>query len=97
LPGMVYAAYERSAVFGAKLKSADVSAAKAQPGVIDAFVIEGNGNPEQLVDGVVVIAKNWWLANKAREKLAIEWDAGEWASHSSAGYAEFARKAMDSG
>lgn len=97
LPGMVYAAYERSAVFGAKLKSADVSAAKAQPGVIDAFVIEGNGVAEQLVDGVAVIAKNWWLANKAREKLAIEWDTGEWGNHSSAGYAEFARKAMDGG
>jgi len=97
LPGMVYAAYERSAVFGAKLKSASLDAVKAEPGVLDAFVIEGNGNHEQLVDGVAVIAKNWWLANKAREKLEIEWDAGEWASHSSAEYDAQARRLMAGG
>ncbi len=33
LPGMVYAAYERSPVFGATFVSADLDAAKAQPGV----------------------------------------------------------------
>src|SRR5690606_3409687 len=61
LPGMVYAAYERSRVFGARLVSADVEAAKAAPGVIDAFTVEGNGNAAELVDGVAIIASNWWL------------------------------------
>ncbi|AKH44209.1 isoquinoline 1-oxidoreductase beta subunit [Altererythrobacter atlanticus] len=97
LPGLVYAAYERSPVFGAKLVSARLDAVKAQPGVIDAFVVEGNGNAEQLVDGVAIIAKNWWIANKAREKLEIEWDNGEWASHSSAGYDKKARELMAAG
>ncbi|HEU4650236.1 MAG TPA: molybdopterin cofactor-binding domain-containing protein [Croceibacterium sp.] len=97
LPGMVYAAFERSPVFGAKLRSADLAAAKASPGVLDAFVIEGNGNAEQLVDGVAVLASNWWLANKARGKLALEWDNGEWASHSSKGYDEAAQAAWASG
>ncbi|MEO6042005.1 MAG: molybdopterin cofactor-binding domain-containing protein [Croceibacterium sp.] len=95
LPGMVYAAYERSPVFGAKLKSANVAAAKAMPGVIDAFTVPGNGNAEQLVDGVAVIAKNWWLANQARSKLAPQWDNGEWAAHSTAGYDAQAKKLMD--
>jgi len=81
LPGMVYAAYERSPVFGARLRSANLDAVKAEPGILDAFVVEGNGNPEQLVDGVAIIAKNWWTANQARKKLQIEWDNGEWASH----------------
>ena len=94
LPGMVYAAFERPRVFGSRLKSADLAAAKAAPGVIDAFTIEGNGNAEELVDGVAVIASNWWLANKAREKLAIEWDSGEWTDHSSAAYAAEARRLM---
>ena len=94
IPGMVYAAYERSPVFGAKLKSAQLDAVKASPGVIDAFTVEGNGNAEQLVDGVAIIAKNWWIANKAREKLEIEWDNGEWASHSTKGYDAAARKLM---
>ena len=97
LPNMVYAAYERSPVFGAKLVSADVAAAKAMPGVIDAFVVKGNGQPDQLVDGVAVISKNWWLANQARSKLDVKWDNGEWASHSSEGYAAEAKKLMDGG
>lgn len=97
LPGMVYAAYERSRVFGARLVSADLAAVKAAPGVIDAFVVEGNGKADELVDGVAIVARNWWYANKARERLSIEWDAGEWAEHSSAMYDAQAKSAMDSG
>lgn len=97
LPGMVYAAYERSPVFGAKLVSADVDAAKAAPGVIDAFIVEGNGKADELVDGVAVIGRNWWLANKARERLNVQWDNGEWAGHSTAKYAEDARTIMAAG
>lgn len=97
LPGMVYAAFERSQVFGAKLVSAKLDAAKAVPGVIDAFVVKGNGSADQLVDGVAVIAKNWWIADQARQKLEIEWDAGDWASHSTKGYDAAARKLMAEG
>ncbi len=97
LPGMVYAAYERSPVFGARIVSANLDAAKAEPGVIDAFIVEGNGNIEELVDGVAVIADNWWLANKARAKLDVQWDNGEWADHSTAKYDETARALMASG
>ncbi len=46
---------------------------------------------ERLVDGVAVISDNWWMANKARKALNIQWDNGEWASHSSAGYDKQAR------
>lgn len=92
LEGMVYAAYERSPVFGARLVSANLDAAKAQPGVIDAFTIAGNGNSAELVDGVAVIASNWWLANKARAALAPVWDNGEWAGHSNTGYAAAAQE-----
>ncbi|KPL68235.1 hypothetical protein SZ64_08940 [Erythrobacter sp. SG61-1L] len=94
LPGMVYAAFERAPVFGAKLVSANLDAVKAQPGVIDAFIVKGNGNAEELVDGVAVIAKNWWLADQARKKLTIEWDNGEWAGHSTKLYDQTARKLM---
>lgn len=97
LPGMVYAAYERSPVFGARLVSANLDAAKAAPGVIDAFTVEGNGSAAELVDGVAVIANNWWLANRARTALNVQWDNGEWASHSSAKYDADARALMASG
>ena len=46
---------------------------------------------------MAVIAGNWWIANKAREKLAVQWDNGEWASHSSAGYDKAARELMAGG
>lgn len=97
LEGMVYAAYERSPIFGASLVSANTDAAKAEPGVIDAFIVEGNGKADELVDGVAVIASNWWLANKARSKLDVQWDNGEWADHSSAKYEEDARRLMAEG
>jgi isoquinoline 1-oxidoreductase beta subunit len=87
LPGMKYAAFERAPVFGAKLVSADLEAAKAVPGVEDVIIMKGGDSPELLIDGVAVIASNWWIAKEARNKLAIEWDNGEWTSHSTAGYA----------
>jgi isoquinoline 1-oxidoreductase beta subunit len=65
--------------------------------VIDAFAVPGSGGHDQLVDGVAVISKNWWLANKARSKLAVQWDNGEWAGHSTKGYDEQARAFMASG
>ena len=86
LPGMKYAAFERAPTFGAKLVSANLDAAKAVPGVEDVIVMKGGDNPELLIDGVAVIASNWWIANKARQQLQIEWDNGEWGGHSSAGY-----------
>lgn len=92
LPGMVYAAFERSPVFGAKLVSADLAAVKAQPGILDAFVLTDKNDPQGLVDGVAIIARNWWTANQARKHLKIEWDNGEWAAHGDDFYEAAARK-----
>ncbi|MEZ5708931.1 MAG: molybdopterin cofactor-binding domain-containing protein [Blastomonas sp.] len=86
LPGMRYAAFERAPVFGARLKSADIAEAEAVPGVEKVLVMKGGEDPLLLVDGVAIIASNWWTANKAREKLKIEWDNGEWGSHSNEYY-----------
>ena len=36
--------------------------------------IKGDGRPDALVDGVAIVATNWWLANQARAKLELEWD-----------------------
>ena len=94
LPGMVYAAFERAPVFGAKLVSADLSAVKAMPRIKDAFVLQSDNVAERLVDGVAVISDNWWIASQARKALKIEWDNGEWASDSSAGYAAKANELM---
>src|SRR5690606_29935937 len=94
LPGMKYAAFERAPTFGARLVSAQLDEARAMPGVEDVFVLKGGDNPEGMIDGVAVIASNWWIANKAREKLSIEWDNGQWASHSTAAYAAKAKELL---
>ncbi len=86
VPGMVHAAFERCPVFGGKVVSADLAAAKARPGVIDAFIVKGGSNPTGLVDGVAILATNWWSANRARRDLKIVWDEGSKADHSTAGY-----------
>lgn len=95
LPGMKYAAYERAPVFGAKLVSADLEAAKAMDGVEDAFIIQTENDPMRVVDGVAIIASNWWLANRARSALNVEWDNGDYGEHSSAGYAARAAELLD--
>jgi len=95
LPGMLIATYETCPVFGGTLKAARLDAVLKQPGVRHAFTVKGNGEAGELVDGVAILATNWWYANKAREALEVEWDFGPGGEHSTAGYAEQAEKLMD--
>ncbi len=80
LPGMSYAIYEKSPVFGARLVRANVEQIKALPGVRDAFVVRGSQADAAvkmgLVDGVAIIADKWWDAHKALGKLHAEWAPG---------------------
>ncbi|GAB1264634.1 xanthine dehydrogenase family protein molybdopterin-binding subunit [Aurantivibrio infirmus] len=73
-PGMVYATYTKSPAFGAKAVSANLDEVKKMPGVKDAFILEGNGNQEQLASGVAIIANSTWAAFQAKQKLKVKWD-----------------------
>ncbi len=95
VPDMLYAVFEKCRVFGGTVKSANVEAIKALPGVRDAFIVrarEANpgGDPQGVSDGVAIVAASWWAASRAREKLEIAWDEGPTAAQSSALFAETA-------
>src|SRR5258706_1579258 len=67
LPGMLHASIVQSPVFLGKVKSVDSAAAEKMRGV------KGIVKQENFV---AVVADNWWRANQAAKKLAIEWDNG---------------------
>lgn len=88
LPGMLYAVFEKCPVFGGKVRSANLDAVMAEPGVERAFIVEGGDSLRGLVSGVAIVGTNWWLVNRARtEVLDVDWDEGETASQSSEGFA----------
>ena len=87
VPGMRYAVFHKCPVFGGKIVSANTDAIKLLPGVHDAFIVRGGDDMHGLHDGVAIIGDNWWLINRARDKLQITWNEGATASQSSAGFA----------
>jgi isoquinoline 1-oxidoreductase subunit beta len=98
LPGMLYAAYEVAPAHGGRLVRANIEAARASPGVKHVIPITGNGDADSgLADGVAIVASNWWFANQARGKLAVEWDLSASKGHSSTVYRAQAGAAMSAG
>jgi isoquinoline 1-oxidoreductase beta subunit len=88
MPGMVYASIERSPVLGGKLKSFDDKETKTVRGVQQTVVLPGFTPPHgfKALGGVAVIANNTWAAMKGREKLKVEWEAGDNVSFDSVQY-----------
>jgi len=98
LAGMLYAVYEVAPAHGGRLVKANIEAAKQAPGVKHVMPITGNGNADTgLADGVAIVASNWWLANQARAKLAVEWDLSASKGHSTSVYRAKADAAMAAG
>jgi len=96
VPGMRYAVFEKSPVYGSKVVSANLDTIKAIPGVRNAFIVRGSESPPMdgmqmsLADGVAIVADSWWVANKALDRLEIEWAENPTIGQSSAGWAEAA-------
>jgi isoquinoline 1-oxidoreductase beta subunit len=97
VPGMRYAVFQKCPVFGGTVVSANLDAIKALPGIRNAFIVKASG-PTGLPDGmqttlqegVAIIGESWWAANKALQKLEVQWDEGPVASQSSEGFAKAA-------
>lgn len=66
--GMVYAAVKQSPVFGGKVKSYNAESIKGMPGVIAV---------NEIPNGIAVVARTFWEANKALEKMPVEFDTSE--------------------
>lgn len=104
VPGMKYAVFVKSPVPGARLKSADLHAARAMPGVEDVFSVDGVapgaggqiGLKPGIASGIAIIGRNWWQVNRARTALQAEWDDGSGAEHDSGVYDSLALKMLES-
>jgi len=72
--GMVYAAYQKCPAIGGTVKRANLAEIRTLPGVLDAFLVEGNGNPRELLDGVAIVGTSTWAVFNAKTQLEVEWD-----------------------
>lgn len=88
-PDMLYANFVKSPRLGATAELANLDYVKTLPGVVDAFIMEGQGNPNDYTrtvptihSGVVIVARSTWSAMKAARQLEIRWDYSSAASDS---------------
>jgi len=106
VPGMKYAVFHKGPVFDAVARSANLDEIRALPGICDAFVLEGAERqfetPRQLPPllddglrgGVAIVADTWWHAQKARQRLQVDWDEGPHANDSTALFNEHAERLL---
>lgn len=81
-PGMLYASYTKCPATGGRVRSANLDAIKAMPGIRDAFVLEGNDTVSELMPGVAIVGDSTWATLEARSKLEVDWDESEAAKDS---------------
>jgi len=101
LPGMLYASIEKSPVFAAKVKSANLDQVKTLAGVRHVLAIDGSITPAAFTPwepgmepGIAIVADTWWQAQQARKQLKVEWDLGPAAAQSSEGFAKRAAELL---
>jgi len=92
VPGMLYAAYEKCPATGGQVRSANLDAIRALPGVRDAFILEGNGQVAELMPGVAIVATNTWAAFNAKRQLQVDWNESAASKDS---WSESAKKAQE--
>jgi isoquinoline 1-oxidoreductase subunit beta len=80
MPGMLTATIKACPVFGGKVRGYDAAAVLKRPGVRHVLTVDGNA--------VAVVADTFWQAKSALDALVIDWDLGEHAKASSAGFAQ---------
>ncbi len=87
VPGMKYANYVKSPVFGGKFVSGNLEEIRALPGITHCFAVKQVGaNIMGLLDGVAVVGDDWWTVKEAALKLKIQWDEGAIGAHSTTSF-----------
>lgn len=92
LPGMLNAVYVKCPSFYGKVKRANLDEVKNLPGVVDAFIIEGNSVDGELRPGVAILAKTTHQAFQAEKALQVSWDKGDASNESWGDFKEMARE-----
>lgn len=77
LPDMKFAVYQKCPAIGGKVVSANLDEIKKMPGIVDAFVLEGQGSTNELLPGVAIVADSTWEAMNAKRALKVEWDESD--------------------
>jgi isoquinoline 1-oxidoreductase beta subunit len=96
--GMRYASIERCPWLDGTVASLDDTAARAVPGVVDVFVVEGPKPGEPyfiLASGVAVVATSTWAALQGRRALKVQWTRGTHAQDSTEGFWAQCRELLD--
>lgn len=90
--GLVHAAVLKCPAHGGTIAAIDDAAVKGLPGVLGVVQVNSGFVPEGKADTVVIVAKSWWTASKAREKLVVKWDDAAVTGFSTAKYEADAAK-----
>jgi isoquinoline 1-oxidoreductase subunit beta len=91
-PGMVYANFTKCPAAGGKVRAFNVDEIKVQPGVLDAFALDGTDLFVEVMPGVAIIARDTWSAFQAKDKLKVDWDLSAASNDSSSQFSAQARK-----
>ncbi len=92
LPGMLYAVFVKCPSFRGKPKTANLDEIKKRSGVVDAFIVEGQGGPRQVSPGVAILAKDTYAAFEAEKALSVTWDKSEASTDSWSKFQEQAKE-----
>jgi len=99
VPGMLYAVYQKSPVFGGRVATENLDEIRKLSGIRQAFVIDRGENNDAVLPGepgletgIAILGDTWWHAQSARKKLKVTWTQGPRAAQSSV---QFAQRAQD--
>jgi len=97
LPGMVYASFTKCPAVGGRVAAANLDEIRKMPRVKDAFVIEGTGEPDEVMPGVTIVAESTFAAFQAKKALRVDWDESDASAENWSDIAATAERLLSNG